>query len=163
MYGSTKLNFYLYFYLSPYLRLYLFILISYVRIDSNQFTVYTEAGMHSRRGAAIFFRGASGRRLVPLAEELYQSRDSALRERDTLSDKLCTHRVSRKVEYKRVAPGKYGWKLGRARYYDDRFRPSEIRTRAPPIQDPSAPDRKGPRSRISIGSPTRPSTRNILA
>lgn len=106
MYRSTKLNFYLYFYLSPYLRLYLILLSLFLYLmydDSNQFTVYTEAGMHSRRGAAIFFRGASGRRLVPLAEELYQSRDSALRERDTLSDKLCTHRVSRKVE----SPGKY--------------------------------------------------------
>jgi len=57
--------------------------------------------MYSRRGAAIFFRGAPGRWLVPLAEELYQVRDSALREHDTLSDKLRTHRVSRKINYKK--------------------------------------------------------------
>lgn len=57
--------------------------------------------MYSRRGAAIFFRGAPSRWLVPLAEELYQVRDSALREHDTLSDKLRTHRVSRKINYKK--------------------------------------------------------------
>lgn len=62
-----------------------------------------EAGMHSWRGAAIFFRGTPGRRLVPLAEELYQIRNSALREHDTLSDKLRTHRVSRKIKCKRDA------------------------------------------------------------
>lgn len=62
-----------------------------------------EAGMHSWRGAAIFFRGTLGRRLVPLAQELYQIRNSALREHDTLSDKLRTHRVSGKIKCKRDA------------------------------------------------------------
>lgn len=56
---------------------------------------FSEAGLHPRRGPAIFFRGAHRRRHVPLAEELHPSRGRPFGERDTLLDELRAHRVSR--------------------------------------------------------------------